>query len=260
MGGAMRRHAFLFEQLVRRELRQKYQGSVLGVAWYVVNPLVLMGAYYLLFGVVFKAFSYEDYPLFLLCGLVVWIFFSQSLLQAAPSLLDRGALIRKAAFARETIPAAVVAVQLVTFLVVLGVVAVVTIAVRGTLGPELLALPLVLALLCAFVLGLALAVSVLHAHFRDVHPLLSAVLLPWFFLSPIFFAVDERLTGNAGAVFALEWLNPVAPFITAVRDVLYAGAWPSAAVLAYCAVAAALALAGGRALFARLQAELAVVV
>ncbi len=245
---------------MRRELRQKYQGSVLGVAWYVVNPLVLMGAYYLLFGVVFKAFTYPDYPLFLMVGLVVWIFFSQSLLQAAPSLIDRGALVRKARFPRETIPAAVVTVQLVTFLVVLGIVAVVTVAVRGTLAPALLALPLVLACLFAFVLGLALAVAVLHAHFRDVHPLLSAVLLPWFFLSPIFFAIDENVTGRDAARFALEWLNPVAPFITAVRDVLYGGTWPSAAVLAYVVVAAVAALALGRVLFARLQDELAVVV
>ncbi len=244
---------------MRRELRQKYQGSVLGVAWYVVNPLVLMGAYYLLFGVVFRAFSYEDYPLFLMVGLVVWIFFSQSLLQAAPSLIDRGALVRKARFPRETIPAAVVAVQGVTFLVVLGLVAIVTVAVRGTLTPALLVLPFVLLCLVGFVLGLALAVAVLHAHFRDVHPLLSAVLLPWFFLSPIFFAIDRTVERDV-ARFVLEWVNPVAPFIIAVREILYGGSVPGLAVLAYVAVAAALALLAGRALFGRLEAELGVIV
>src|SRR3712207_9005188 len=102
-----------------RELRQKYQGSVLGVAWYLINPLVLMAAYWFLFDVVLETFAYEDYPLFLLCGLVVWIFFSQSLLQASGSLLEQGALIRKARFAREVIPASVVSVQALTFLVVL---------------------------------------------------------------------------------------------------------------------------------------------
>src|SRR3712207_1051836 len=102
---------FLFEQLVRRELRQKYQGSVLGIAWYLVNPLVLMAAYWFLFGVVLPGFTYDDYPLFLLCGLVVWIFFNQSVQQAATSLLDQGALVRKARFMREAIPASVVIVQ-----------------------------------------------------------------------------------------------------------------------------------------------------
>ena len=145
---------FLFEQLVRRELRQKYQGSVLGLAWYLINPLVLMAAYWFLFGVVLKVFEVPDYPLFLLCGLVVWIFFSQALTAASTSLLDQGALIRKARFPREAIPASVVAVQLVTFLALLVLVAVVCVVLRGTLDVALLVLPVVLAALAAFALGL----------------------------------------------------------------------------------------------------------
>jgi homopolymeric O-antigen transport system permease protein len=252
------RYRFLFEQMVRRELRRKYQGSALGVAWYVVNPLVLMGAYYLMFGVVFKVAEHDDYPLFLMVGLVVWMFFSQALLSAAPALLDQGSLIRKARFPRETIPAAVVTVQAVTFLSVLGAVAVVTIALRGA-GWSLLLLPVLVAALFAFVLGLALLVSVLHAYFRDVAPILGAALLPWFFLSPIFFTPQD-ITHRETARAALQWGNPVAPFITAVRDVVWGGVWPSAATLLYVLAAAALALAGGAALFRRMQAELAVVV
>ncbi len=253
------RFRFLFEQMVRRELRQKYQGSALGLAWYVVNPLVLMGAYYLMFGVVFKFADEPDYPLFLMVGLVVWMFFSQSLLGAAPSLLDQGSLIRKARFPRETIPAAVVSVQMVTFCAVLALVGIVTVAFRGTVSPALLLLPVVLAAVYAFTLGLALAVSVLHAYFRDVAPILSAALLPWFFLSPIFFS-PSRITEKPAARFVLEWVNPVAPFIQGVRTILYGGDAPSLATLAYVVVAAVLAVLAGRALFARLQGELAVVV
>ena len=253
------RFRFLFEQLVRRELRQKYQGSVLGVAWYVINPLVLMGAYYLMFGVVFKTVSHDDYPLFLMVGLVVWIFFSQTLLGAAPALLGQGALIRKAPFPRETIPAAVVTVQAVIFLSVLALVGIITLAVRGSFSPALVLLPVVLVLLYAFVLGLSLAVSVLHAHFRDVAPILSAALLPWFFLSPVFFEPAD-ITQNAGAKFVLSWVNPVAPFIEAVRDIVYAGDWPGLTTFAYVLVAAALALAAGVVVFRRMQAELAVIV
>lgn len=254
------RFRFLFEQMVRRELRQKYQGSLLGLAWYVVNPLVLMGAYYLVFAVALKpGFEHEHYPLFLLVGLCVWIFFSQSLMAAATSLLDQGALIRKARFPRETIPAAVVTVQLVIFLTVLALVAVVTFAVRASLGAPVVLLPVLLAALYAFVLGWALAVSVLHAYYRDVAPILSAALLPWFFVSPIFFR-PESITEQATARFVLEWVNPVAPFIGAVRDVIYGGIAPAPAQLAYVVIAATVALLGGHALFRRLQGELAVVV
>lgn len=254
------RHRFLFEQMVRRELRQKYQGSLLGLAWYVVNPLVLMGAYYLVFAVALRpGFHHPAYPLFLLVGLTIWIFFSQSLLAASSSLLDQGSLIRKARFPRETIPAATVAVQLVTFLVVLALVAVLTLAVRGTFGAPLVLLPVLLIALTSFVVGLALVVSVLHAYYRDVAPILAAALLPWFFVSPIFFAPSD-VVHHAWARAALTWVNPVAPFITALRDVLYAGAWPSAATVVYVLAAAALTLGGGVMLFRRMAGELAVVV
>jgi len=252
-------YRYLFEQLIRRELRQKYKGSALGVLWYLINPLVLMGAYYLMFGLIFKLDDIEHYPLFLMVGLVVWIFFSQSVLSAAPSLLEQGALVRKASFPRVAIPGAVVSVQLVTFLVILALVAIVTIAVRGTLDVALLLLPLILACLYAFTLGFALAVSILHAYFRDVAPILSAALLPWFFISPIFFQIDS-ITRNDAYRHLLEWGNPIAPFITAIRDVIYGGVVPQTDVLAYVAVAAVVMLFGGKWLFDRMQDELAVVV
>jgi lipopolysaccharide transport system permease protein len=216
-----------------------------------------------MFGVIFEgAPSEPDYPVFLLVGLVVWVFFSQAVLSAAPSLLEQGALVRKARFPRETIPASVVTVHLVTFLALITLIGPLTIAIRGTAGVALLVLPLILACLFAFVLGCALAVSILHAYFRDVAPILSAALLPWFFLSPIFFdpRTADRFSEHTTVVFVLEWINPLAPFIVAVRDVVYGGGLPGIDVLAYIVVAAALVLGGGVALFRRMQGELAVVV
>ena len=257
----MRAYRYLYEQMVRRELRQKYKGSALGVLYYLVNPLVLTGAYALMFTYVLPYGRVDDYPLFLLIGIAVWLFFSQSLLAAAGSLIDQSALVRKVRFPREIIPAAVVSVQFVIFGVLVALLVPVAVAVRGTLEPALLLLPVVLALLGAFVLGLAFAVAILHAYFRDVAPILSAVLLPWFFVTPIFFrptdfpGLDERpWLGDL-----LRWANPVAPFIEAVRDVLYDGRLPGAGTLLYVVAATVLALAVGRTLFRRMEGELAVV-
>ena len=255
------RYAFLFEQMVRRELRQKYKGSVLGVLWYLVNPVVLMGAYALVFSVLWRIVDIPDYPLFLIVGLIVWVFFAQALLAAAPSLVLSAPLVRKVRFPREAIPASVATVQLITFAVMLAILAPVALAVRGSLDPALLLLPVIVALLFGLVLGLSLVVSALHAHYRDVEPVLGAALLPWFFLTPIFFRVDDlpgvadhRLIGDA-----LEWANPIAPFIQALRDVLYTGAAPSLGVLAYLLGAALLALGVGALVFRRLERDLAVI-
>jgi ABC-type polysaccharide/polyol phosphate export permease len=257
----MLRHRYLFEQMVRRELRQKYQGSALGVLWYVVNPLVLMAAYGLMFGVLLEAVKIDDYLLFLFVGLIVWLFFSQSLLAAATSLVDQASLVAKVRFPRETVPASVVAVQLVTFAVLLAAVAPVAVAVRAGLEPSLLLLVPVVACLFCFVLGVALVVAVLHAYFRDVQPILAAVLLPWFFLTPIFYEVSALpgLDGRRWLEALLQWANPVAPFIEAVRSVLYDGAAPGLDVLGYVVAAAGLALLAGVAVFRRLERELAVV-
>src|SRR4029079_6885286 len=108
--------------------------------------------------------------LFLLVGLIVWVFFSQALLSAAPSLVQNAPLARKVRFARETIPASVATVQLATFLVMLVVVAPVALVVRGSADPALALLVPIVVLLFCLVLGLSLMVAVLHAHYRDVEP------------------------------------------------------------------------------------------
>ncbi len=256
-------YRYLFSQLVRRELRRKYKGSSLGVLWYLINPLVLMGAYTLLFGHVFKLQHFSDFPIFLMIGLIAWTFFQQSLLSAAESLIEQGSIVRRARFPRETIPAAAVTVQLVTFVAILALLTPLSLALRGTTAPaSLLLLPVLVVLMFGFVLGCALIVAVLHAYFRDVAPILTAALLPWFFLTPIFFEPDtlgfvqrHPLVGTL-----LDWVNPVAPFIEAVRAVLYAGHGPGWGRLVYAAIAAAVALGLGALVFRRMEGELAVVV
>ena len=235
--------------MVRRELRQKYKGSALGVAWYLINPLVLMGAYWLMFNVLLDVANIPDYPLFLLGGLVVWVFFAQALLAAAPSLVLNAPLVRKARFPRETIPASVVTVQLVTFLAMLVLLLPVALLVRDSSTRRCCSCR---SSRCSCSSGAraGVLVAVLHAFFRDVEPILAAALLPWFFLSPIFLPVedfpgigDHELIGDL-----LEWVNPVAPFVESTADVLCAATAPDAAPPASTSRAPALlALAARRA-------------
>jgi ABC-type polysaccharide/polyol phosphate export permease len=118
------------------------------------------------------------------------------------------------------------------------------------------------ALLFGFVLGCALIVAVLHAYYRDVAPILTAALLPWFFLTPIFYEPDRSIAyveQHPAVATLLNWFNPMAPFIRGLRDVLYYGTAPDLGRLLYMAAAAGLALTVGTAVFRRLAGELAVV-
>jgi len=258
-------YRYLFSQLVRRELRQKYKGSALGVLWYLVNPLVLMGAYTLMFGFVLNvqgASRPSPYPIFLMIGIVVWTFFAQSLLAAAPSLIEQGGLVRKARFPREVIPGSAVMVQLITFAAVLVLVVPIAVALRGTLTPALLLLPPLVVLLFAFTLGCALIVAVLHAYFRDIAPIIAAALLPWFFVTPIFFVASKLPPVESHPFLGtlLDWVNPIAPFMLAIRSVLFYGRAPGLGQVLYTVVAAVVVLTLGRAVFTRMEGELAVIV
>src|SRR3989440_541119 len=114
------RYRELFANLFRRNFQARYRGSVLGIAWSLVNPLALMAVYLLVFGVLFPN-DIPHYSLYLLAGLACWIFFATSLQAGARSLLDSAELIRKVLFPRQLVAFSVVATQLVTFGLMLAI-------------------------------------------------------------------------------------------------------------------------------------------
>jgi lipopolysaccharide transport system permease protein len=256
------RYRELFGSLFRRDLRAKYKGSVLGLAWTLANPLILMAVYVAVFSLLWKATvaDVDRYWLFLLCGLPAWVFFATSLQTSSRSLLENANLIRKVRFPRQLVPLAVVGTQLVAFVVMLAVVMALCFALlpesRGTVW---LALPLA-GLFVLLVGGVSLAVASLNALYRDVEHIIAALLLPWFFLTPILYGLDQ-LPG-AGShpelEFAVHWLNFVTPPIEALRAPLFFGEAPPLADTVYTAVAAVLALALGAFVFSRSDDRIAV--
>ncbi|HZO98510.1 MAG TPA: ABC transporter permease [Gaiellaceae bacterium] len=255
------RYRELFANLFRRNFQARYRGSVLGIAWSLVNPLALMGVYLLVFGVLLRQTAIPHYPLYLLAGLACWIFFATSLQAASRSLVDAAELVRKVRFPRQLVPFAVVATQLVTFALMLAILVVLSLVfVPSARSTVWLAIPLA-ALFVGLVCGVALAVACLNVIFRDVEHLLAAALLPWFFLTPIlwrFADLPARAQEHHRLLEVLRWGNFVAPPIYAVRDALWLGHAPRPADVVYLAVAAAAALAAGAYFFARVDDRIAI--
>ncbi len=220
------RYRELFGSLFRRDFRARYKGSVLGVAWSLANPLILMGVYLLLFSVLWQVTkSVDNYPLYLLSGLTVWVFFATSLQQASRSMVDYSELIRKVRFPRQLVAFSTVATQLVAFAAMLGVLFVIDLIVLPrTRGVIWLAIPLAALIVC-MVAGLALAIASANVVFRDVEHIVSAALLPWFFLTPVLWTFDQFDSHPTLKEF-LRWANPITPPIEAMRGPLYAGTLP----------------------------------
>jgi lipopolysaccharide transport system permease protein len=256
------RYRELFASLFRRDLRAKYKGSALGLAWSLAHPVVLMLVYLLVFSVMLKiqTADYEHYWLFLLAGLPVWVFFATSLQSAARSLLENGNLIRKVRFPRQLVPLSMVATQLVGFAVMLAIVVVLSlIYVPEARDTVWLALPLA-TLAVLLVAGLALAVASLNAIYRDVEHLVAALLLPWFFLTPVLYSLESipGVSDHPRLVELIHWGNPLTPAIEAVRDPLFFGEPPAAGDAVYLVVSAVLALALGAFVFSRVDDRVAV--
>ncbi len=255
------RYRELFANLFRRNFHAKYRGSVLGLAWSLVNPLALMGVYLLVFGLLMGNTSVPHYWLYLLAGIACWIFFSASLQAGARSLIDSAELVRKVRFPRQLVPFAVVATQLVTFVVMLAILIVLSLVfIPDARAYVWLSLPLSVLFVC-LVAGLSLIVACLNVIYRDVEHILTAALLPWFFLTPILWAFGHlpgNFQGHHKLLEVLRWGNFIAPPISAVRAALWLGAAPRVADVIYLAVAAAVALVAGGFFFRRIDDRIAI--
>jgi len=259
--GDLVRYRELFGNLFRRDVQAKYRGSILGLAWTLANPVLLMAVYLLVFSVLWKTpFGTEGhYALFLLVGLSAWLFFSQSVQAASRSMLDNANLIRKTRFPRQLVPLSVVATHLISFAVMLVGLLIVNFAllprVRAT---EWLALPLALAVV-GITCGLSLVVASLNVLFRDIEFLVSALLLPLFFLTPVLYPLsDPQIARRDWVVDLIHWGNPLSPVIEALRKPLFYGELPALGDTVYTVVAAVVALALGALVFSRVDDQIAV--
>ena len=254
------RYRELFGNLFRRDFHAKYKGSVLGVAWSLLNPLILLGVYLLVFGVIFPSKT-PHYPLYVLSGLACWTFFATSMQSAARSMVDSAELIKKVRFPRQLVALSMVGTQAVTFAVLIGVLIVLSLILIPDARPYvLLSVPLA-ALFAAEVLGLALVVGCLNVLFRDLEHVLAAALLPWFFVTPILWSsstLGDRAERHQALLNLLHWANPVAPPIFAVRDAIWSGHAPHLSDVLYTLVAAIVALVLGALVFRSVDDRIAI--
>ena len=254
------RYRGLVWTLVQRELRARYRGSVLGFLWSLINPLLLLGVYSLVFGLILKRgdlVEVEPYGVFLVTGLFPWVWVSTSLLEGCSSLTGNSALIRKAVFPVEVLPAVAVVSNLIHFLLALPIVALALIVGRllgyPIAGWTFVLLPLVLVIEAVMVAGLVFALSAVNVHFKDVRDLLGNVLVLLFFLAPIIYTLSDIPPELA----RLVQLNPMTWFTVAIQDILFRGRLPEAEVWMVMAAIAAVSWAVGASLFSRLSDTLA---
>ena len=213
----------LLVSMVRKELRIKYKNSVLGFLWSLLNPALYLVIYYIVFQKILKN-NMPLFAIFLLCGLLVWNFFSNALSSATTTVVNNAGIVKKVAFPREILAMASVGAALIFFFLqaCVLILALAIFQVIPALGYIWL-IPLALIALLFFAGALAIALSAINVYLRDTQHLLELVLLAWFWATPIVYPFQElgvRLSGKH--LLWLYFLNPVTVVVLTFQRALYA--------------------------------------
>lgn len=233
-------------QLTKREIRSRFIGSSAGWLWLVVNPLLLLGVYWVVFGVIFsaRAPSNLDMPFvaWLAVALWPWLGFSEGIVRASESMPQHAALISKVPMRRELLvlssASAAFTLQLAGYLAVLLFIAVLGIPLTLAGVPNAL---LVLAVLLLLSNALGLVAATLRVFFNDLQQLLPTLMMLWFFLTPILYA-PELLPDQ---IKTLAYANPLSGLMTDLRAALLEGrVVPGTTTLVMLAVSLGLYAAG----------------
>lgn len=212
---------------VKREFQSKYQNSLLGAAWTVLNPLAMIIVYTVIFSQIMRAKlpgidSTFAYSIYLCAGVLTWGLFAEIVTRAQNTFLEHANLLKKLSFPRLCLPVIVVANALLNFSIVFGLFSIFLVVSGNFPGLVYLALLPVFAILVAFAIGLGISLGVLNVFFRDVGQFFGIVIQFWFWLTPIVYPVSIL----PEAVRSLMSYNPMAALIAACQDILVTGQWP----------------------------------
>jgi len=250
----IRRHRHLILSLVVRDLKARYVGSAFGSLWAVINPLILLGVFSFVFTTIFKqrpgARGEENFFLFMFCGLWPWLAFQEGVSRSSYSMIENAHVLKKVVFPSEVLVISTVlssfVQQVIGFLLFFAFL----IAMGQLANPVyLLLLPAAFVLQLAFSVGLGWILSGLTVFFRDVAQVANALLMVWFYLTPIVYPASMVPPSLRG----LLALNPMHQLLDIYRHLILAGALPDPRGVLYVAAMAAATLWAGSRLFGHLK-------
>ncbi|MEW6447341.1 MAG: ABC transporter permease [Bacillota bacterium] len=211
----------MLRNLVSKELRARYKGSVLGFFWTFANPLLMLIVYSVVFSFVMRI-QVENYAMFLFVALLPWNYLAQSTVQSAASLVQNHGLIKKIYFPRAVLPLSIVFANLTNYALGLFVLVPALLFFHIKLTPALLAFPAIVVLQTLLVVSVGLLIAVATVYFRDLEHITNILITVWFFLTPVLYPADlvpERFR-------SAYLLNPAAVLVDSYRAIFFYGRWP----------------------------------
>ena len=213
----------LIDQLVQRDIKTKYRRSVLGLLWTVLNPLLMMTVLSIVFSYFFSRYGdVENFPVYLLCGQVIFNFFNESTSIAMGSIVHSGELIKKVYVPKYLFPITKVMSSGVNLLSSMIALVIVMVATRSRVTPTVLLAVFPLLYVLLFSTGVSLFLSAAAVSFRDLMHLYSVVTTAWMYLTPVIYPMSILDGAPTWAVFIIN-ANPLTAFIKIFRAVVLDG-------------------------------------
>jgi ABC-2 type transport system permease protein len=249
MARGIARYRELIRNLVLRDLRLKYRGSVLGFLWSLLNPVVMVGASTMAFKYILRV-GPERYAFFVLVGVLAWSFFANSANMSTRSMIDGAGLLKSVRFPRAVLPIATVLFNLAQYLLTVVVLLPVMFLIYDPppLWP-LLALPAVLFLHVAFTVGVGMLLAVATVYFRDIRHLVEVSISFLLWATPVLYALDQVQPPLRRVI----QLSPLSPNVVSYQRIFHEGVWPDPATWLLAAAYAGVSLAVGTAVFMALE-------
>lgn len=235
------------QNMVATELRVRYQRSVMGFLWTLINPLLMMAVLSVVFSTLMPIDRGDggSYTLYLLAGMIPWGIMAGSVTESAVCIINNEPLIKRIYVPKLVFPLVRVLINLTTGIFSLCALFLVLIPLGARPSPAMIFLPVAMLLFCTFILGLSLLVATANTFFRDCGHLVGVFMQAWYFATPIIYQVKQFDE-------SLRWrflVNPAYYFIEIFHDVLCHGRWPQLSMVLTAAALASVSLGIGYAAF-----------
>ena len=202
---------------VKKDIRGKYKASFLGVLWSFINPLLQVLVYAIVFPYIMRIKT-ENYLIFLICGIIPWTWFTNSLTLGTTVITNNGNLIKKVYFPREILPISVVTSGMVNFLISCIIIALFAIFGGVGLSWHLVFLPLVVLVQYVFSLAFALLLCAFNVYVKDVEYMVNFLINLFFYVTPILYSADMFAGSKFSFIFKL---NPLTYIVESYRNIFY---------------------------------------
>ncbi len=240
------KYRYMLILFIKRDIEKKYNGAVLGILWSLLNPLLNMIVLSIVFSTLFKR-DIDNFPLYLISARIVFNFFASTTSASMRSVVGSAALLKKINFPKYMVVLSTVLSNFIIFGISFLDLFLIMFLTNAKVNIYFLTLPFLLALLCLFVLGFSLMLSIINAYFRDMQHLYSIFIMVLTYFSAIFYPVDI-IPDKFQFIF---YINPVYQFIKAFRDIVYYGNLPTSDNLSLCILYTVLSLIIGIWVFIR---------